>query len=74
MESGKKKIVKHSRMELGDALENLVSKQTNFLNHVFIENKRVTFNINLSVGEKSAVSHVDFSENFTLKEQGGIQA
>ena len=77
MNQERKKLLKHSRMELfGDVLENLVSMLPNFLSHVFIRREQASYFQYklLSVGEKSAVVLVDFSENFTLKDQGEIQS
>ena len=76
-ESGKKKIVKaQQNRTIGDALENLVSKLPNFLSHVFLKREQASYFQYklLSVGEKSAVVQVNFSENFTLKDQGEIQS
>ena len=76
-ESVQKNIVKpHQNGTIGDALGNLVSRLPNFLNHVFIKREQASYFRYklLSVGEKSDVVRVDFSKNFTLKEQGEIQS
>ena len=51
-------------------------KLQHFLQHVFIRREQASYFQYklLSVGEKSAVVLVDFSENFTLHDQGEIQS
>ena len=76
-QSCKKRIEKrYLNGTIGDAIERLAEKIPNFLVHTFIkraQSNHFQFKI-LNIPPSSAVVQVDFSENYSLQDQGEVQS